>query len=490
MKKTKRLISILLSLAMTLMLLPTVAFAEDTASTVPLDENGLPTAKSGEGWMYNVADHKTLTLLSGYTFDFGTQTVNCNVLNYGTITSGLFSRAVVNGWKHGDGWGVVTGGMFANSVNQCADYKVCVNHGTFTDTTWSSAYLVRGTTVSVTADDAEIGYVFDHWTVAGSDVSFDDETATTTTFTMPGGSIGVKANYELCDHANSTTQPTCTEDAICSICGGTIKAVGHHDYEETVIPPTCTEEGYTVFTCKKCGDSYQDIIVPALGHQWGEWVDTKDNHTHERTCSVCGEVETEAHDWVDGVCSVCGAVLEKDSQYIDVNASSYKKVVGDKSFNLGAKTDGDGALTYKSSNTKAATVSSTGTVTVKGVGTATITITAAATDNCEKATKNVTVRVYPKTTTVTSVNNFAPKSLSVRWKQVSGVDGYQIHYYTSRNKNTVKTAWATSPSQVQKTIRNLQKNTWYYVHVRTYKTVGSKTYYSAWSNVKADKIVK
>jgi hypothetical protein len=38
-----------------------------------------------------------------------------------------------------------------------------------------------------------------------------------------------------------------------------------HKYETTVTAPTCTEQGYTIYTCD-CGDSYVDNYVDALGH--------------------------------------------------------------------------------------------------------------------------------------------------------------------------------------------------------------------------------
>ena len=42
----------------------------------------------------------------------------------------------------------------------------------------------------------------------------------------------------------------CEFDDLCAASG--------HDYEETVIAPTETEQGYTLHTCKRCGDSYKD----------------------------------------------------------------------------------------------------------------------------------------------------------------------------------------------------------------------------------------
>ncbi|MCL2162866.1 MAG: hypothetical protein FWH55_00435, partial [Oscillospiraceae bacterium] len=47
-----------------------------------------------------------------------------------------------------------------------------------------------------------------------------------------------------------------------------------HDYESKVNNPTCEEDGYTTYTCTICGDSYFGDYVPALGHNWGDWVIT------------------------------------------------------------------------------------------------------------------------------------------------------------------------------------------------------------------------
>ena len=61
---------------------------------------------------------------------------------------------------------------------------------------------------------------------------------------------------------------TCTSDGQqtrkCSICGmtetQTISKTGHH-YQETVIQPTYSEQGYTLHKCTGCGDSYKDKYV-------------------------------------------------------------------------------------------------------------------------------------------------------------------------------------------------------------------------------------
>ena len=55
-----------------------------------------------------------------------------------------------------------------------------------------------------------------------------------------------------------------------------VPAAHEHSYTAVVTPPTCTEKGYTTYTCA-CGDSYKKDFVSALGH------DFKDG-----TCTRCG----------------------------------------------------------------------------------------------------------------------------------------------------------------------------------------------------------
>lgn len=56
----------------------------------------------------------------------------------------------------------------------------------------------------------------------------------------------------------------------CTLCGYT-EVVNNpnaqHSYVPEVIAPTCTQEGYTVFTCSVCGDFYTGDYRAALGHE-------------------------------------------------------------------------------------------------------------------------------------------------------------------------------------------------------------------------------
>lgn len=88
-------------------------------------------------------------------------------------------------------------------------------------------------------------------------------------------------------------------------------------------------------------------------------------------------------------------IKKQAAQSITVAVKNTKNVVskkyGNKAFSIGAKAKT--AMTYKSSNTKVATVDSKGRVTIKAAGTAKITITAKATSSYKAATKTLTVKV-------------------------------------------------------------------------------------------------
>ena len=79
-------------------------------------------------------------------------------------------------------------------------------------------------------------------------------------------------------YGDTTVHPaTCTEDEyserICTVCNykDVVTKEGTklgHSYTKTVVAPTCTEQGYTIYKCKNCGDTYKDDYVKAKGHDF------------------------------------------------------------------------------------------------------------------------------------------------------------------------------------------------------------------------------
>jgi hypothetical protein len=95
-------------------------------------------------------------------------------------------------------------------------------------------------------------------------------------------------------------KPTCQEmgwDAYeeCTVCGRTTKLFrwGDCEYKDTVVEPTCSEQGYTHHQCIYCGRQYDDTYVDRLEHTMIP------RPAKEATCSEMGWDAYEE-------CTVCG----------------------------------------------------------------------------------------------------------------------------------------------------------------------------------------
>ena len=69
------------------------------------------------------------------------------------------------------------------------------------------------------------------------------------------------------------------------------------DDGETLVEPTCTEDGSVLMTCRLCGETQTQTLPSPGGHDWGAWsVTTHATETAEgvltRTCQRCLETET------------------------------------------------------------------------------------------------------------------------------------------------------------------------------------------------------
>ena len=93
-------------------------------------------------------------------------------------------------------------------------------------------------------------------------------------------------------YTKAVTPPTCTEGGYttytCTVCGDTYtddrtEPLGH-DFHDTVIAPSCGRDGYTEYRCTLCGYSYRDQYTPALDHTWTQWTTEQ-----EATCTQPGD---------------------------------------------------------------------------------------------------------------------------------------------------------------------------------------------------------
>ena len=82
----------------------------------------------------------------------------------------------------------------------------------------------------------------------------------------------------------------------------------------------------------------------------------------------------------------------------------------------------------------------------------------------------------------------AKKAISVEWKKVIGVKGYQVQVATDKKfKKNKKTVTIKKQKTTKTTVKKLKAKKKYYVRVRTYKIVNGKKVYSSWSKVKTVK---
>lgn len=207
---------------------------------------------------------------------------NGTVTNKGTIKHGTFNGTVEN-------TGTLTGGTYNDLIiNKSAnttfngvhsplgiiENKPGTGSSTYHTVTFAPAdstmdnttrYFLNGGKISSEIVPASrTGYIFDGW--------YNGETKWDHTNDKVTGDLTLTAHWAACDHANSENKPTCTDNATCTVCGGTIEK---------------------------------------LGHDWGDWTPSS-NKTHTRTCktdSTHTETKNCADTNSDHLCDTCGATL-------------------------------------------------------------------------------------------------------------------------------------------------------------------------------------
>lgn len=132
-------------------------------------------------------------------------------------------------------------------------------------------------------------------------------------------------------------------------------------------------------------------------------------------------------------------------------------------------------VTFKSSNTKVATVSSKGVIKAVGLGEATITVTTA---DGSKLSKKCIVKVIPQTVKNLKQTAMTTSSVTFTWDKISGVTGYKVYKLNAKN------AWeiVSTTTKTTYTDKTLSMGQTAQYKVRAYTKVSSKTYYGAYSS--------
>lgn len=109
---------------------------------------------------------------------------------------------------------------------------------------------------------------------------------------------------------------------------------------------------------------------------------------------------------------------------------------------------------------------------------------AAKAEAAQKAIEEASAK--PAATKITSIKK-AKKKLTIKWKKVSGADGYVIYRSTKKNGTYKKVKTIKKATTVKWTNKKLKSNKRYYYKVRAYKVVNGKKVYSKYSAVKSAK---
>lgn len=208
---------------------------------------------------------------------------------------------------------------------------------------------VKNNGLSKTANCTEGGY--DYFKCTRCDAHY-------TTNNTPANGHKYDDDYDAtcnnCDHVRTVacrhtdketitgTPATCTTTGLtdgkkCKDCGEILTAqtvipAKGHDFESTggkvVTDPTCTEAGYTTYTCQRegCTHSYKSDYTSATGHSWSVWSTTASatcttDGEEKRTCGNCSTTETRS---IGASGHVCEKTATKNPTCTEVGYDSYK----------------------------------------------------------------------------------------------------------------------------------------------------------------------
>ncbi len=127
----------------------------------------------------------------------------------------------------------------------------------------------------------------------------------------------------------------------CSIIG---HPEGEHTYVSKVVAPTCIDGGYTRYTCS-CGDFYDEDQVPALGHDFTNYVSNNDATTTKdgTKTAICNREGCDVTDTITDVGSMLGSKIS----FKTLSTTGQNKVAfSQKNFNFDQEITVAGYATY------------------------------------------------------------------------------------------------------------------------------------------------
>ena len=255
------------------------AIFEEDAPTAPTEHTVRFNANGGGGTMADVTGVSgSYTLPAcGFTEPEGKQFKGWSTSADGSVISGTTYE--------------VSSDTTFYAIWESKEYSIIVTDGKATIGAGSEiSKAAQGTTITLTANAAPDGKVFDKWVVESGNTTLEDANSETTTFIMPDSEVSVKATYTI-PHTHTYDQEIQKPE--------TLKSAAD-----------CTNDAVYFKSCS-CGEiSTTETFTAAgtqLGHAWAsDW--SKDTDNHWKECSRCHEKKDEAaHDYgSDNICDTCG----------------------------------------------------------------------------------------------------------------------------------------------------------------------------------------
>ena len=255
------------------------AIFEEDAPTAPTEHTVKFNANGGGGTMADVTGVSgSYTLPAcGFTEPEGKQFKGWSTSADGSVISGTTYE--------------VSSDTIFYAIWESKEYSIIVTDGKATIGAGSEiSKAAQGTTITLTANAAPDGKVFDKWVVESGNTTLEDANSETTTFIMPDSEVSVKATYTI-PHTHTYDQEIQKPE--------TLKSAAD-----------CTNDAVYFKSCS-CGEiSTTETFTAAgtqLGHAWAsDW--SKDTDNHWKECSRCHEKKAEAaHDYgSDNICDTCG----------------------------------------------------------------------------------------------------------------------------------------------------------------------------------------
>ena len=106
---------------------------------------------------------------------------------------------------------------------------------------------------------------------------------------------GCREKLVIATDANGHTpgaEATCTEPQICKVCETVLELPKGHNHTANIVEPTCTQMGYTVYTCD-CGDTYTADYTDKAEHSYESEVTEPTCTAHGFTTYRCTECDDE-----------------------------------------------------------------------------------------------------------------------------------------------------------------------------------------------------